>query len=41
MDETPLEELLGYTEQSMFPDFDGFANTHAPTQELPWDFYVD
>jgi FRG domain len=34
------KDLLGYSEQTMFPDLDGFANTHAATQELVWDFFA-
>jgi hypothetical protein len=34
-------EVFGISEQSMFPDFDGFANTHATSQELSWQFYAD
>lgn len=32
------QETLGYSQASMFPDLDGFANAHGAAQELPWDF---
>jgi FRG domain len=32
---------LGYSEPTLFPDFDGFANTHGPTQAVPWDYFID
>jgi hypothetical protein len=34
-------EVLGFSDQALFPDLDGFANTHAASQEIPWDFFHD
>jgi hypothetical protein len=34
------QELLGYGEETMFPDLDGFANAHGAVQELAWDFML-
>ena len=34
-------EHLGYSEQSMFPDLDGFANAQGVGQPLAWDFFAD
>jgi hypothetical protein len=35
------EDVLGLTEQTLFPDFDGFATANGAVQALPLSYWVD
>ena len=38
---TRWETVLGLSEQTLFPDFDGFAAANSATQDLPYTYWLE